>query len=123
MNFMDTPTTKNAISAALFGNNPDISPEERDRVVAELEKIGSLTFAITIDEEGWSAQCAEVPGILAGGTNQKPTNAEIESQIRESIYAAFDVRLEKQTTSPYFSYGDVNHKEDSSPFSIHHPER
>ena len=98
----------NAKSAALFGNNPDISLDERVRMVRELEKIGSLTFKITTNEEGWVAQCQEVSGIIAGGTNPNPTSTEIESQIRDSIYAAFNVKITETKGSPYFSYGDFN---------------
>lgn len=108
---MDTPTPT---IATLFGNNPDISLDERARVLAELEKIGELTFAITANDDGWVAQCNEIPGILAGSTNPKPTNPEIESQIRESIYAAFDVRMERSRTSPYFAYSGVNRNHQSN---------
>lgn len=105
---MDTHNSNNSTLAALFGTNPDIPLDERARVLAEIEKIGSLTFSITKDEEGWTAQCQEVPGILAGGTNPKPTSAEIESQIRESIYAAFSVKVTRDEASPYFTYNDVS---------------
>ena len=111
-------TSDNITFAALFGNNPDISLDERARVLAEIQKIGDLTFRITTNEEGWLAQCKEVPGILAGGTNAKPTGAEIESQIRESIYAAFDVKVEQNKKSPYFTYNDVSRNEPN--FSITH---
>lgn len=93
--------------AALFGNNPDISLDERARVIVELNKIGNLTFDIIVNEDGWTAQCKEVSGIIAGGTNQNPTSPEIEAQIRDAIYAAFDVKFEKkQTKSPFFTYQD-----------------
>ena len=95
--------------AALFGNNPDISLDERARVINELHKIGRLTFKITTSEEGWLAQCQEVTGILAGSTNPNPTSAEIESQIRDAIYAAFDVKVKEEKGSPYFSYNDFTH--------------
>lgn len=83
--------------ANIFGNNPDISQEERDRVVAELEKIGSLTFKVERNEEGWTAECIEVPAIITGNTNPSPTASEIESMIREAIFSAFNVRFEPDT--------------------------
>lgn len=103
---------KNNTIAALFGNNPDISVDERDRVIAELEKIGSLTFDFKVDEEGWVSQCVEVPGIIAGGTNSAPTSNEVESEIRSAIYSAFDVKLTPpDQKSPYFSIKDFAHQE------------
>ena len=84
--------------ATLFGNNPDISFDERIRVVRELEKIGSLTFAVEKDEEGWVAKCNEIEGIIAGNTNPNPSDLEIESQIREAIYVAFNVKFERKPT-------------------------
>ncbi len=91
--------------AALFGNNTSISLDERARVINELNKIGSLTFKISTNEDGWMANCIEVPGIICGGTNTKPTSTEIESQIRDSIYAAFSVKMkEEDKESPYFTY-------------------
>ncbi|MCX6789909.1 MAG: hypothetical protein NTV60_00065 [Candidatus Kaiserbacteria bacterium] len=116
---MDTHNSNNTTLAALFGNNPDISLDERARVLTELQKIGSLTFNLTTDAEGWVAQCGEVPGILAGGTNPKPTSAEIESQIRESIYAAFDVKEIRDKTSPYFTYNDVSRMQEGN-FKVTH---
>lgn len=119
---MDTHNSNNTTLAALFGNNTDILLDERARVIAELEKIGSLTFDITTGEDGWVAQCKEITGILAGGTNQKPTSAEIESQIRESIYAAFDVQVTQDKTSPYFTYNDVSHMPEGN-FKVTHATR
>ncbi len=84
--------------ASVFGNNPDISLEERNRVIKELEKIGSLTFKVEKTEEGWVAECNEIPGIIAGNTNPNPSSAEIESQVREAIYLAFNVKIEKKPT-------------------------
>ena len=89
--------------ASLFGSNPDISLDEKDRVITELQKIGSLTFTIETDEEGWTARCNEIEGIIAGNTNPNPTDVEIESQIREAIYAAFNVKFEKKAL-PRFEY-------------------
>jgi len=98
--------------AAIFGNNPDISLDERTRVIRELEKIGSLTFKIQSDEEGWTAQCDEIPSIVTGNTNPSPTQNEIESQVRDAIFAAFNVKIQNSTelgTAPYkFQYYSIN---------------
>lgn len=87
---------KNINLASLFGNNPHIDLDERTRVAGELEKIGSLNFKVSKDEEGWMAQCKELPGIITGNTNPNPKNDEIESQIRDAIYAAFNIKIKKK---------------------------
>lgn len=81
--------------AGLFGNNPDISLEEKTRVIGELQKIGSLTFLITVSEEGWIAECQEIDGLFAADKNPKATSLEIDSQIREAVYNAFNVKFNK----------------------------
>ena len=53
---------------------------------------GMLHFAIHKNEDGWTASCNEVEGIVTGGLNSNPSNFEIESQIREAIYTAFDIK-------------------------------
>lgn len=104
---MENPTI-----ASLFSGNSNISPEEKARVIGELEKIGSmLTFKIYKNEEGWTAQCNEVSAIIAGGTNANPSNSEIESQIRESIFSAFNVEAKE---SPYFTFTDAKNEDLSS---------
>lgn len=92
--------------ALLFGNNTDISVDERARVLMELEKIGSLTFKIQKGEDGWIAECKEIEGLIAGNTNPNPSSVEIESEIREAVFAVFNVKRERvPTVSPLqFSY-------------------
>src|ERR1700733_11270793 len=97
---------ENKTYALLFGNDVSISSEEKERVLAELNKIGSLTFSVFNDKEGWTAQCNEVSGIIAGGTNPTPSKQELESSIRDSIYAAFEVKMSED--SPYFTYNDLS---------------
>ncbi|MDP2651549.1 MAG: hypothetical protein Q8O94_00220 [bacterium] len=106
---MDTKNSKNTVIAALFGNNPAISLDERARIMTELEKIGSLTFSLSKDENGWVAQCDEVSGIITGGTNPNPSQSEIETEIRSAIFSAFNVRETKpEAKSPYFGIRDFN---------------
>lgn len=100
--------------ALLFGVNSNVSLEEKARVMTELEKIGSmLTFKIKKSDDGWVGQCNEVSGIIAGGANPNPTDSEIESQIRESIFSAFNVESKE---SPYFTFSET--KEDNPSFSF-----
>lgn len=87
---------KNINLASLFGNNPYIDLDERARVSRELGKIGSLTFKVSKDEDGWMAQCKELPGIITGNTNPDPENVEIESQIRDAIYTALNIKIKKK---------------------------
>jgi hypothetical protein len=113
---------ENQIYALLFGNNPDISLDERARILNELQKIGSLTFNISKDEGGWVAQCEEIRGIIAGDTNPNPNNSEIESQIRDAIFSAFNVGDKKEVgegsdfkRSPFFTYNDfIPHPQENS---------
>lgn len=85
--------------AALFGNEPDISFEEKVRVINEISKVGSLTFAVEKNEDGWHAECVELSSIITGNTNPDPSNLEVESLIREAIFSAFNVRFNPRTES------------------------
>jgi|SRR3989344_3136116 len=103
---------ENQTIAFLFGGNFNVSPEEKARVIDELEKIGgTLTFKIYKDKEGWTAQCNEVSGIIAGDTKINPTKSEIESHIRESIFSAFNIETEE---SPRFTFTVAKNKDVSS---------
>ena len=81
--------------ADLFGNNQSISLAERNRVCLELQKMGSLTFKVEKHKEGWLATCVEIDGIIAGNTNNNHSQSEIESEIREAVYAAFNIKFEE----------------------------
>jgi hypothetical protein len=86
----------------IFAGDKNISPAGRIKVEDELRKIGKmLTFKIFKSEDGWMAQCNEIKGIIAGGKNTQPADSEIESQIRESIFSAFNVEVEEVS---YFTY-------------------
>ena len=88
----------------------NVSEEEKFRVGKEIEKLGSLTFQIHKSDEGWFAQCNEVSGIIAGNANPNPTDAEIQAEIRQAIFSAFNVEVDvpdSAITSPYtFEYSD-----------------
>lgn len=93
----------------LFGGEP-VSESEKARVMEEVEKVGSLTFALSIGEEGWVAQCNEIQSIIAGNTNPNPSDIEITSEIRAAIFSTFDVKIESTgIESPYqeFKYSIV----------------
>jgi hypothetical protein len=90
MNTMD----KEKKYADVFGNNPNVSLEERNRVISQIQKIGSLTFSVQRHEDGWVATCLEVEGLIAGNTNPNPSQLEIDSELREAIYSAFNVKFE-----------------------------
>ena len=63
-----------------------------EKMTKQIERLGGmLHFSISKDENGWSAQCNEVSGIITGGANVNPTDFEIESNIREAIFTAFHV--------------------------------
>lgn len=52
---------------------------------------GNLTFRLTSTNEGWLAECNEIPGIFTGAPNPAPTFTEIDALVRDAIFAAFDV--------------------------------
>jgi len=99
-------------NTALIFAGLTVSEEERFRVGKEIEKVGGLTFGkIEKSENGWVAQCKEIPSIVAGNSNPNPTNAEIESEIRQALMAAFDVQIveEQPIKSPFqFAYDSVS---------------
>lgn len=67
--------------------------EDVQQMGQEIERLGGmLHFTIRKDEDGWSAQCNEVEGIITGGTNSNPTEFEIETNIREAIHTAFHIK-------------------------------
>jgi hypothetical protein len=66
--------------------------DPRDRLREVFSKFGgSLTFRYTSSNEGWLAECNEIPGIFTGAPNPVPTFAEIDALVRDAIFAAFDV--------------------------------
>ncbi len=88
--------------ASVFGNNPEINLEEKNRVNTELKKIGRPTFKVEKFEDGWTATCLEIPGLIAANSNPNPSDFEIESQVREAIYSAYNVKFEKVSTPAQF---------------------
>lgn len=100
----------NEVIAAIFGNNPAVSLDERARVTSEIQKIGgSLNFVVNKTEDGWTAQCKELSGIITGGTNPDPTGNEIETEIRSAIFATFNVQeTAPEKKSPYFGIQDLS---------------
>ena len=108
MVLMETPS-KNYQYGLLFAGEA-VSLSEKARVMEEIEKVGSLTFALSLNDEGWVAQCNEMPALIAGNTNPHPSDIEIKSEIRSAIFSAFDVKTEPVgVESPYqeFKYAIV----------------
>ncbi len=91
----------------MFGSER-VSESEKARLYEEMQALGGLTFDVTTTEEGWTAQCQEIPAIIAGNTNPTPSTVEIETEIRLAIFAAFDIKPEKaeieSPISEQFSY-------------------
>ncbi len=85
---------KNEKIAQIFdGNEPEnfVAVEKMEKQIKDLG--GMLHFTIHKSEDGWMAKCNEVEGIITGGLNPNPEPYEIESQIREAMYTAFDVKV------------------------------
>ena len=93
----------------LFGGEP-VPESEKARVMEELAPFGSLSFRIEKSPEGWTAQCKEIPAIVAGNTNPNPNDIEIESQIRAAIFAVLNVQTEQtEIGSPYLEAQRFNY--------------
>ena len=59
---------------------------------AEVEKAGGmLQFDVERFEDGWNAQCRQIPSILTCGKNPNPTEREIDEAIREAVNTAFQI--------------------------------
>lgn len=68
---------------------------------------GFFHFTVTVDEDGWHAQCDEIEGIITGGATNTPTNEEIERKIREAIHTAFNIETVEQPEQIVANSGDV----------------
>ena len=77
----------------LFKGTEAENYEDVERMQTQIDALGGmLHFEIRKDEDGWSAQCKEVAGIIAGGSTPNPDDYEIENQIRDAIYTAFHIK-------------------------------
>lgn len=83
---------------SLFGRNQVAENSGAvERMQEEVAKLGGLLhFAIRRDTDGWSAHCAEIPGLITGGKSLNPDDAEISSHIREAIHTAFHIQTKLQ---------------------------
>lgn len=87
---MQNPVKNYKLGSLVDGKTRDYKAiEKMTEQIAQLG--GMLHFTIYKDENGWSAQCNEVAGIITGGASPTPTDFEIESNIREAIFTAFHV--------------------------------
>ncbi|MBI2048876.1 MAG: hypothetical protein HY434_00800 [Candidatus Liptonbacteria bacterium] len=57
----------------------------------EIHKMGGLRFKIQKNSEGWMAECENFKGIITGGVDSNATDEEINSQIKDAIFAAFGI--------------------------------
>jgi hypothetical protein len=86
------PDNKDYRHANLMGKNvaTDVDAvHNMSKVISELG--GTLHFIVEKYEDGWSAQCNELPGIMTGGEKVNITDEEIEVSIRAAIHAAFNI--------------------------------
>ncbi len=93
---MSSTTKKKGVSkyknAFLFkdADNIDYQKSEKMRKYVK-EKGGMLHFKVEFHKQGWTARCEEFPAIVTGSDDPSPSQTEIESQMREAIFAAFDL--------------------------------
>lgn len=79
-----------AMASKLFGK--ELTEREgvaAAELLAALQHFDGFTFEIEKDEEGWSAQCVDIPEIITSDTNPNATNEEIDSNIKDAIFTAF----------------------------------
>ncbi len=88
----------NYLFASFF--NRGQSPEDPQKVAImekEIQKVGGLlhftvrTQKNATEDQGWTAQCDEIEGIMTGGDNPAPSDEEIRAGIRQAIHTAFDI--------------------------------
>jgi len=78
-----------------------------DDALKQIVKLGgTLHFKIEKDNEGWTAQCKEVNGIVTGGSNLNPSDFEIEERVRDAIHTAFNISV--KALSPEKLKGSVS---------------
>ncbi len=59
---------------------------------AAIEKVGGrLNFIVQRHEDGWTAECQEIKGIITGGTERDPTDQKINYNIKDAIFTAFGI--------------------------------
>ena len=77
--------------AKLFHFPLDPKSDRRVRVMKdEIDKVGGrLNFVVHRHEDGWTAECKEIKGIVTGDTEPNPTDQEINDLIRDAIFTAF----------------------------------
>lgn len=61
------------------------------RLKDDLDKHGGFTFNIVFSDEGWLAECEEIPGIVTGSDNPKPIMEEITDMVKDAIFSAYAV--------------------------------
>lgn len=74
--------------------NFPIEPEKDVHVrnmLVEIKRQGGFRFQVKRNKDGWVAECENVKGIITGGSDPNATQAEIDSQIKDAIFTAFDI--------------------------------
>ena len=61
------------------------------RLKDDLEKNNGFTFTITSSNEGWLAECEEIPGIVTGSDSPKPTMKEVTDLVKDAIFSAYAI--------------------------------
>ncbi|MCF7835618.1 MAG: hypothetical protein K9M15_00650 [Candidatus Marinimicrobia bacterium] len=70
-------------------------PYKDQKVLNMLSEIdrhgGALSFDIHLNQEGWTAECKSIPGIITCGQSLNPEMSEIDSAVKDAIFSAFDI--------------------------------
>ncbi len=61
------------------------------RMKDDIGNHGGLTFNISINSRGWIAKCAEIPAIITGSDESKPSDEEIENLVKDAIFSAYNI--------------------------------
>ena len=62
------------------------------RMMDDIDKYsGKLTFNISFHDEGWTAQCLQIPTIITGSNNSQPTVKEIDELVKDAIFTAYAI--------------------------------
>ncbi len=79
------------ILAKHFGVIPRVDLPKMVRLAKVFEDKRGLSFRLNITNDGWVAECVDIPGIITGGSEVNPSKQLMKNQIADAIFSAFEI--------------------------------